>query len=371
MQPDTEIERAAIVTGAVRGIGRAVAMRLARDGYRVVVNFRGAEAEAAQVVGPIQEFGGVARPIRADVTDAEEVGAMIEGTVNPFGRLDVLVHNAGLFEKLAFEDIGLEAYRRMQAVNVEAQLRDPHSLLHWMRRILAVRSRSSVIGRGSMRLLYPGNRKILAYLRGHEDSTALCVFNLSRSPQAVELGLSALAGRGPGEGLGGTASSDPLVSRNGASGGFGKLNLELGRVQNLQPGLYGVLRGSAQFATQPLYLAEQFAVGGPDTVRGFAQAELLGDEGYVVSAELRWSPIEDEPDRFQMAFFVDHGGVSLKRAGPGDLPRGSKLTGAGLGFRLGLGAASTARVDIGFPISPASNSINASPAVYCGVQTRF
>lgn len=173
------------------------------------------------------------------------------------------------------------------------------------------------------------------------------------------------------QGLGGTASNDPLVSRNGASGGFGKLNLELGRVQNLQPGLYGVLRGSAQFATQPLYLAEQFAVGGPDTVRGFAQAELLGDEGYVVSAELRWSPIEDEPDRFQMAFFVDHGGVSLKRAGPGDLPRGSKLTGAGLGFRLGLGAASTARVDIGFPLSPASNSINASPAVYCGVQTRF
>jgi maltose alpha-D-glucosyltransferase/alpha-amylase len=91
-----------------------------------------------------------------------------------------------------------------QAVNVEAQIRDPHSLLHWMRRILAVRSRGSVFGRGSMRLLYPGNRKVLAYLREHEGSTALCVFNLSRSAQAVELDLSGCAGRVPVEMLGGS-----------------------------------------------------------------------------------------------------------------------------------------------------------------------
>jgi maltose alpha-D-glucosyltransferase/alpha-amylase len=92
-----------------------------------------------------------------------------------------------------------------QAVNVEAQSRDPHSLLHWMRRILGVRSRSSVFGRGGMRLLYPGNRKVLAYLREHEGSAMLCVFNLSRSAQAVELDLSGCAGRVPVEMLGGSA----------------------------------------------------------------------------------------------------------------------------------------------------------------------
>lgn len=173
------------------------------------------------------------------------------------------------------------------------------------------------------------------------------------------------------QGLGGTGSLDPLVSRAGASGGFGKLNFELARVQNFGPGVYGILRGSTQFATQPLYLAEQFALGGPDTVRGFSQAELLGDNGYLVSGELRWSPIEDEPDRFQMAFFVDHGGVSLKRRSFGDLPRGSHLTGAGLGFRLGLGGTSTARLDVGFPISPSSDRQGRSPAVYAGIQTRF
>jgi maltose alpha-D-glucosyltransferase/alpha-amylase len=92
-----------------------------------------------------------------------------------------------------------------QAVNVEAQARDPHSLLNWMRRMLAVRKRSKAFGRGSMRLLYPANRKVLAYIRAHEEDTILCVFNLSRSAQAVELDLSSCAGRVPVEMLGGTS----------------------------------------------------------------------------------------------------------------------------------------------------------------------
>ena len=98
-----------------------------------------------------------------------------------------------------------DAMYGFQAVNVETQARDPHSLLNWMRRMLAVRKRSRAFGRGAMRLLYPGNRKVLAYLREHEDDTILCVFNLSRSAQAVELDLSACAGRVPVEMLGGTS----------------------------------------------------------------------------------------------------------------------------------------------------------------------
>ncbi|UFN47284.1 maltose alpha-D-glucosyltransferase [Roseomonas sp. OT10] len=92
-----------------------------------------------------------------------------------------------------------------QAVNVEAQSRDAHSLLNWTKRMLATRKRSQAFGRGAMRLLYPGNRKALAYLREYEGETILCVFNLSRSAQAVELDLSAFAGRVPVEMLGGTA----------------------------------------------------------------------------------------------------------------------------------------------------------------------
>ncbi|PMS37442.1 trehalose synthase [Trinickia symbiotica] len=84
------------------------------------------------------------------------------------------------------------------AVNVEAQTRDPHSLLNWTRRMLATRRSTHTFGRGSIRFLKPSNRKILAYLReldGHPP--ILCVANLSRAPQAVELDLSEFAGRVP------------------------------------------------------------------------------------------------------------------------------------------------------------------------------
>jgi maltose alpha-D-glucosyltransferase/alpha-amylase len=85
------------------------------------------------------------------------------------------------------------------AVNVEAQSRDPHSILNWMRRMLAVRSRHPAFGRGSLTLLYPKNRKILAYLREYNGDTLLCVGNVAHSPQAVELDLSSFAGRVPVE----------------------------------------------------------------------------------------------------------------------------------------------------------------------------
>ena len=85
------------------------------------------------------------------------------------------------------------------AVNVEAQSRDPHSVLNWMRRMFAVRTRHPAFGRGSLTLLYPKNRKILAYLRENETDTLLCVANVAHSPQAVELDLSQFVGRVPVE----------------------------------------------------------------------------------------------------------------------------------------------------------------------------
>ncbi|MGA7673004.1 MAG: 3-oxoacyl-[acyl-carrier-protein] reductase [Nitrolancea sp.] len=93
---EEEVKRSAIITGAVRGIGRATAIKLAADGFQVVVNYRGDESEAAVVVSEIEAAGGTAVAIRADVTDTDQVGAMIEETINTFGRLDVLVNNAGI-----------------------------------------------------------------------------------------------------------------------------------------------------------------------------------------------------------------------------------------------------------------------------------
>ena len=85
------------------------------------------------------------------------------------------------------------------AVNVEAQSRDPHSILNWTRRMLAVRSRHPAFGRGTVTLLYPKNRKVLAYLREYGGDSLLCVANVAHSPQAVELDLSQFAGRVPVE----------------------------------------------------------------------------------------------------------------------------------------------------------------------------
>ncbi len=84
-----------------------------------------------------------------------------------------------------------------EVINVEAQAGDQYSLLNWTRRMLTVRKRHKSFGRGTLRFLYPGNRKVLAYLREFEDETILCVCNVSRVIQAVELDLSIFAGRIP------------------------------------------------------------------------------------------------------------------------------------------------------------------------------
>jgi len=84
-----------------------------------------------------------------------------------------------------------------EALNVEAQWRDPHSLLNWFRRMLVVRRQHKAFGRGTIRFLHPQNRKVLPYLRQYENETILCVANVSRTAQAVELDLSEFSGRTP------------------------------------------------------------------------------------------------------------------------------------------------------------------------------
>jgi maltose alpha-D-glucosyltransferase/alpha-amylase len=91
------------------------------------------------------------------------------------------------------------------AVNVEAQLRDPSSQLSWMKRMLAVRKTSHAFGRGKLSFLRPGNRKILAYLREENEESILCVANLSHTAQPAELDLKRFKGRVPVEMLGRTA----------------------------------------------------------------------------------------------------------------------------------------------------------------------
>ncbi|XRD25891.1 3-oxoacyl-[acyl-carrier-protein] reductase [Lysinibacillus fusiformis] len=85
-----------VVTGASRGIGRAIALKLADEGAKVVVNYSGSQAKAEEVVAIIQEGGGEAIAVQASVSQTEEVTALMDTAVKTFGSLDILVNNAGI-----------------------------------------------------------------------------------------------------------------------------------------------------------------------------------------------------------------------------------------------------------------------------------
>ncbi|MFD0825303.1 3-oxoacyl-[acyl-carrier-protein] reductase [Neobacillus sp. M.A.Huq-85] len=88
--------KAVLVTGASRGIGREIALELARQGANVAVNFAGSEAKANEVVDEIKALGRDAFTVKCDVSNSEEVASMVKETVDRFGRLDILVNNAGI-----------------------------------------------------------------------------------------------------------------------------------------------------------------------------------------------------------------------------------------------------------------------------------
>jgi maltose alpha-D-glucosyltransferase/alpha-amylase len=103
----------------------------------------------------------------------------------------------------------MDANYGYQAINVEAQQRDASSLLNWTRRMIQVRKTHAAFGRGTLDFLYPRNRKVLAFTREYEGQSLLCVFNLARSAQAVELDLSKYAGSVPVE-LTGASAFPPI-----------------------------------------------------------------------------------------------------------------------------------------------------------------
>ena len=90
------VGKAAIVTGASRGIGREIALLLAKEGARVAVNYSGSKDKADEVVKLIADAGGEAFAIQADVSDADSVKNMVDQTMERFGSIDILVNNAGI-----------------------------------------------------------------------------------------------------------------------------------------------------------------------------------------------------------------------------------------------------------------------------------
>ena len=110
--------KVAIVTGASKGIGAGIARQLAADGAKVIVNYSSSKSAADKVVADIEAAGGVAVAVEANVTNKDEVESLIGAAIENFGRLDIVVNNAGIYEFAKIEDTTEALYRQQFDINV-------------------------------------------------------------------------------------------------------------------------------------------------------------------------------------------------------------------------------------------------------------
>jgi 3-oxoacyl-[acyl-carrier protein] reductase len=115
--------KVAVVTGASKGIGAGIAKALAAEGAAVVVNYASSRAGADAVVDAITRAGGKAVAVQGDVSKAKEAEGVVGAAIDNFGRLDVLVNNAGVYDMRPLEAIDEDHYHRMFDINVLAACR--------------------------------------------------------------------------------------------------------------------------------------------------------------------------------------------------------------------------------------------------------
>src|SRR3989440_4077307 len=127
------VNQVALVTGGSRGIGRAIAKRLAADGASVAITYAKDVSAASAVVKAIERNGGKALAIQADAADVEAVKSAVEKTVATFGRLDVLVNNAGTAIPKTFEETTMEEIDRVININVRGILATTQAALKHMK----------------------------------------------------------------------------------------------------------------------------------------------------------------------------------------------------------------------------------------------
>ena len=114
--------KVAAVTGSSLGIGRAIALAFGREGASVAINYRSHPEEGREAVQEIEKSGGKAISVQADVSEPEGVKRLIQQTVKEFGRLDVMVNNAGIEQKIPFLETPLEVWEKVIPVMGEMAL---------------------------------------------------------------------------------------------------------------------------------------------------------------------------------------------------------------------------------------------------------
>jgi 3-oxoacyl-[acyl-carrier protein] reductase len=134
MNKDSAVQSGAIVTGSSRGIGAATAVRLAQSGYGVCVNYLENADRAAAVVRSIENAGGRAFAVRADVALYGEVERMVAETANRFGGIRIIINNAGLSQHRTIEEMSIEDWDRAVAVNLSGAMFTVKAALAHLRR---------------------------------------------------------------------------------------------------------------------------------------------------------------------------------------------------------------------------------------------
>lgn len=125
--------KTAIVTGASRGLGQAIALRLALEGAAIAINYVQSASEAESLAAKITEAGGKALPIRADVADAAQVRAMVERTERELGPVDILINNAGVMKRGDLSDFDYSQMDGMRRVNVDGVVNATRAVMEGMK----------------------------------------------------------------------------------------------------------------------------------------------------------------------------------------------------------------------------------------------
>jgi len=143
--------KTALVTGASRGIGRAIAIALAREGANVAVNYQNNEAKAQEVVAEIAKLGGTAMLIQADIANASEARSMVKKVIDQWGQLDILVNNAGITRDKSLRKLDDESWVKVIQTNLNGcfyctSAAIPSMIEHGFGRIVNISSMNGQIG---------------------------------------------------------------------------------------------------------------------------------------------------------------------------------------------------------------------------------
>ncbi|MHB2019565.1 MAG: ShlB/FhaC/HecB family hemolysin secretion/activation protein, partial [Candidatus Xenobia bacterium] len=168
--------------------------------------------------------------------------------------------------------------------------------------------------------------------------------------------------------LGGTPNGSTLASRAGAGDSFTKFNVDGVDIIKAGNTHFWALRFSGQVTGNSLLIGEQFSLGGPDSVRGFQQSQVLTDSGFSASAEYHISTNKKHTAEIVLFYDTGTGWLQLPLAGQ---QASASLTGTGFGYRTQLGPDAAFRFDLGFPVSQTAGINQSNPVPYISLNSRF